>query len=154
VRVITYTPRTTTTSVTPTAQPKNPPADPDGDTTERLAKYVPAETLAFYTPIAAIVAAFAQLQALILLVGIVGTFFYLRRSARSVPSGKKVLGHFYLLSCVAFVFWALATDHSLSASFIPDKVFEIPRDVVVGVVLAIVVYLLPGIDDELAARGI
>ena len=79
---------------------------------ERLVKYVPAETLAFFVPIAAVLDDGNRRPWLItvLVVGVIGTAGYLWLAARKAGDDERPLPHFYVLACVAFVCWAIGTS--------------------------------------------
>ena len=104
---------------------------------EKLVKYVPAETLAFFVPLAA--AAGTQRQGFLialLVIGVIGTVAYLWYAARSLPAGQRPLLHFYVLAPIAFLCWAVATapnvadligiDSLISAAILTGSVFLIP----------------------------
>jgi hypothetical protein len=151
-RVITYSIPTTAGPLAPTAAKR---AKPDDDYRERILKYIPGETLAFFVPAsAAAAAADARAHLLALVIGIVGNVLYLRWTARRLPKGKRVLPHYYWLSTWAFLIWAFTTSAPLVDSLPSGLLFGIPNSVSVGIVLLATVFLTPVVDDELAARGI
>lgn len=126
------------------APPTSP--SPDDSYTERLAKYVPGETLAFFVPLAAFIGSGQPVWLwVILAVGVVGTPLYLWANTRSDQT--KRLPHYFVLVTIAFVIWAFGVD--------PDyaKMVGLPP-MVVTVVMGIAVFLLPGIDTLLAALNI
>lgn len=117
-----------------------------GDTLpERLIKYVPAETLAFFVPIAAILGAnqgnvlFAALVA-----SAIGTVGYLWLSARALPPAEQPLPHFYVLAVVAFGCWSLTTAPNVRAVFNIDETTA-------AVILPFSVFLIPLADGVLSA---
>jgi hypothetical protein len=77
---------------------------------ERLVKYVPAETLAFFVPLAAVLDPGHRLWLItVLVVGAVGTVGYLWLAGQQAGPDERPLPHFYALSCVAFLCWAVGT---------------------------------------------
>jgi len=113
---------------------------------DRLIKYIPGEAIAFYTPI---VAGASQAgwkgQAVLIAVGLIGDFLYLSYHARRVPVEKRPLPHYYVLSLIAFIVWAISINSALATSLNLDQFWK-------GLLLAGTVFLLPALDDELAAR--
>ena len=104
---------------------------------EKLVKYVPAETLAFFVPLAA--AAGTERQGFLialLVVGVIGTVAYLWYAARALPDGQRPLIHFYVLAPIAFLCWSIATapnvadligiDSLIAAAILTGAVFLIP----------------------------
>lgn len=87
----------------------HPRAGKPGDSVlEKLAKYVPAETVAFYVPAYAIAKAHgSSICWAILTVGLIGTIIYLVAVADSANPPRW---YFYLLSGIAFIVWAMATS--------------------------------------------
>lgn len=116
----------------------------DGDgLSEKLVKYVPAETLAFFIPAAAAIdAARPGLLIAALIISALGTVGYLWLSSRSLPKNKQPLLHFYFLAIVAFACWALATGPNVAALVNVD-------DVVGGLILGAAVFLIPLADGVL-----
>jgi hypothetical protein len=111
---------------------------------EKLVKYVPAETLAFFVPLAAVLDDDNRKPWLItvLLIGIVGTAGYLWLAAHRAAEDERPLPHFYVLACVAFVCWAIGTSAGVAALAGLDRVES-------GVVLGLAVFLIPLADDVL-----
>jgi hypothetical protein len=111
---------------------------------EKLVKYVPAETLAFFVPLAAVLDDDNRKPWLItvLVIGIVGTAGYLWLAARNAAEDERPLPHFYVLACVAFVCWAIGTSAGVAALIGFDRVES-------GVVLGLAVFLIPLADDVL-----
>src|SRR5947208_2235116 len=86
---------------------------PGDDLPTRLAKYVPAETLAFFVPAtAAIGTGHKGLVALVTLAAAVGSLGVLWLNAVKLPDDERPLRHFYVLAVVAFLSWAIATSPS------------------------------------------
>jgi len=118
-----------------------------GDTTaEKLVKYVPGETLAFFVPVAAALGTTHNGVLIAAMVaGAVGSVGYLWLNARKLKKSEQPLLHYYPLSIVAFIAWAIGTTPSVM------KLVGID-DVAAGVVLACAVFLVPladGILNEL-----
>ncbi len=115
---------------------------------EKLAKYVPAEVLAFYVPALAISGVRGDQAALLLLTiaGLAGTVIYLVAAARSEPNpDRRPPAWFYVLAALAFVGWALGTVPELAD-------LTGLSDAVTSLVLPITVFLIPGIDQALTRR--
>jgi hypothetical protein len=107
---------------------------------EKLIKYVPAETLAFFVPVAAAIGTGRNaLLVAALVLGMIFTPLYLWLAARKLPTDKRPLFHFYLLAAVAFVVWALGTS-----SAVADLVQVEPT--VVGIIFMFAVFIIPGAD--------
>jgi uncharacterized membrane protein YphA (DoxX/SURF4 family) len=106
---------------------------PDGYR-DKIAKYVPAETLAFFVPIAA-QATTDGTRRLILVVGAFGTVLYLFLGRKSRP-------YFYVLALIAYFAWALGTSDFGAELFGLD-------DNLSRIILAIAVFLIPGIDEAI-----
>ena len=74
---------------------------------DKLVKYLPAEVIAFYVPIYALIPAQEDWARLVVLViGILGTVGYL---LVRTPKGSS-RWYFYLLAALAFIGWALGTS--------------------------------------------
>jgi hypothetical protein len=104
---------------------------------EKLVKYVPAETLAFFVPLAAAAGTDREgFLIALLVIGIIGTVAYLWYAARALPAGQRPLIHFYVLAPLAFLCWAIATapnvaeligiDSLIAATILTGAVFLIP----------------------------
>jgi hypothetical protein len=112
---------------------------------ERLAKYVPAETLAFFVPIAAVLGTDRKPWLIAaVVVGVLGTAGYLWVAQRRTEDDEQPLPHFYVLACVAFLCWAVGTNAGVASLIGLDKVEA-------GVVLAVGVFLIP-LSDEFLNR--
>jgi hypothetical protein len=112
---------------------------------DKLVKYVPAETLAFFTPISASLGpGRTSLLIIAIIAGIIGTPGYLWLTARRLPKAKRPTIHFYLLAIVAFACWALGTSTSVDTLVGVDTVTA-------GGVLTIAVFLIPLIDNLITA---
>ncbi|HEU5109715.1 MAG TPA: hypothetical protein VFT95_14330 [Micromonosporaceae bacterium] len=110
---------------------------------ERLVKYVPAETLAFFVPIAAVLGADRRGWLItVLVVGVAGTVGYLWLAARKANDDEKPLPHFYVLACLAFLCWAIGTSAGVADLVNLDQVEA-------GVVLGLAVFIIPLGDDVL-----
>ena len=104
---------------------------------EKLVKYVPAETLAFFVPLAAAAGTDREgFLIALLVIGVIGTVAYLWYAARALPAGQRPLIHFYVLAPLAFLCWAIATapnvaeligiDSLIAAAILTGAVFLIP----------------------------
>lgn len=114
---------------------------------DRLIKYVPAEVLAFFLPITAAVGpGRPSLIWVCLAAGFVATPIWLGVHALQMPAGSRPLPHFYVLACVAFVAWAIASSDAVRVVVGVDLVTA-------NVILGVVVLILPGIDILLSAIG-
>jgi len=114
-----------------------PAADAGGDSfPERLVKYVPAETLAFFVPVAALLGDDHRPWLIVaLVVGVAGTVGYLWQTAPAEPDERPRI-HYYVLACLAFLSWAIGTtaavadlihlDHTGAAFILAVAVFLIP----------------------------
>ncbi|GAA1646917.1 hypothetical protein ACFQY4_16315 [Catellatospora bangladeshensis] len=112
---------------------------------ERLVKYVPAETLAFFVPLAAVIGPDRRpLLIALLCVGLAGTVGYLWLAGQKTAADERPLPHFYALAAVAYLCWALATSPHAAALLGLDQVEA-------GVVLTLAVFLVP-LADELLVR--
>jgi hypothetical protein len=110
---------------------------------ERLAKYVPAETLAFFVPIAGFLDTDRKPWLITVLVaGAVGTLGYLWLSRPQRDDDEQPLPHFYLLACLAFLCWAVGTSAGVASLLGLDHVGA-------GIVLAVAVFLIPMSDEVL-----
>jgi hypothetical protein len=116
----------------------------DGDALpEKLVKYVPAETLAFFVPVAAALGTSRDgwLVAAIV-VAALGTVGYLWQNAQQLKPTQRPLGHFYVLAVVAFCAWAVGTSGSVADLLGAD-------DIVGSVLLGFAVFLIPLADGVL-----
>jgi hypothetical protein len=124
---------------------KGAAVSPDGYK-DKLIKYVPAEVLAFYTPLAAALTARTDLLITIAIAGLIATPIYLWYAASGKPKAERPLKHFYVLSALAFVAWAMCTSAlGVTLGLSP---------VVASVILGITVLFLPPLDALLARAGI
>lgn len=127
----------------PPPSPNRPnAAGADGDRIpEKIAKYVPAETLAFFVPVAALLGTNHKgLLVIAALVGAAGTPGYLYLQAKRLPAAERPLWHFYVLSVIGFFCWALGTTAALADLIGLDEKAA-------GVVLLIAVFALPLVDS-------
>jgi hypothetical protein len=112
---------------------------------EKLAKYVPAEALAFYVPIVALTAVKDQLSTLLAVtaVGVAGTILYLYNRAKKVnPPDRRPRWWFYVLAGVAFVAWAVGT--------VPEIVGLSGLPVVIkDLAVPVAVFIIPAIDEAI-----
>lgn len=88
-------------------------ASPKDGYLEKLVKYVPAEILAVFVPLAA--ASGAQgvpsiLQWVVFFVGLVGTAGWLGIHASKLSKTKRPRWYSYLIASMAFFFWAAASS--------------------------------------------
>jgi hypothetical protein len=77
---------------------------------DKLVKFVPAEVVAFFAPIASLVRDRPALLVTAGLVGLAATPAYLVVAARQLPRGQRPPLHYYVLSSIAFIAWALGTS--------------------------------------------
>ena len=101
----------------------------------KLVKFVPAEVLAFFAPMAAAVQSRKGLLIAATIVAFLATPAYLWYGAQKLPPQQQPLRHFYPLSAIAFLAWALGTSSlgsligldSIATSFmLGTSVFLIP----------------------------
>jgi hypothetical protein len=117
------------------------PAAADGYT-ERLAKLVPAEVLAFFIPAASAYGDEEGALIALLAVGTLATPAYLYATAKSQPEAKKPLVHFYFVATAAFLVWSLGVSPAVADLVgLSDKTG--------GLILAIGAFTLPLIDRVL-----
>jgi hypothetical protein len=108
------------------------------DYTGKLVKYVPAEVLAFFAPMAAAVEGRNSLLIAAMIIGFLATPAYLWYGAQKLPPEQKPLVHLYPLSAVAFVAWALGTS-SIGSLIGLDSI-------VTSFILGTSVFLIPLVD--------
>ncbi|WP_117213184.1 hypothetical protein [Allorhizocola rhizosphaerae] len=107
----------------------------------RLAKYVPAETLAFFVPVAAALGAeHNKMLVAALVVGLVGTVLYLWLAAQRAEPDERPLPHFYFLAAAAYLCWTVGTSPNVAALIQLNAT-------VGGVVLTGAVFLVPMLDE-------
>jgi hypothetical protein len=116
---------------------KRPSTEVDGYA-EKLTKYIPAEVIAFFAPIASVLASRVELLWSTAAIGVIATPAYLFLSAKSLPREKQPRPHFYILSVVAFIVWALATS-ALGKQANLDPIST-------SFLLGVTVFLLPAVD--------
>jgi len=110
---------------------------------EKLAKYVPAETLAFFVPLSASLGdSRPVLLWAVIVVGLLGTIGWLWLAAQKVTSDEKPRIHFFVLSGVSFLAWTLGSSASVSKLIGIDSVAA-------GVILGIAVFIIPLSDGVL-----
>ncbi|GAA1359105.1 hypothetical protein [Catellatospora chokoriensis] len=134
-------------TVVPPVRFRSPNAGPSGGDglPERLVKYVPAETLAFFVPLAAVVGPERRVLLITLVaVGLAGTIGYLWLAGQKLPADERPLPHFYVLAAVAYLCWAVGVSAHAAALIGLDQVAA-------GVVLTMAVFLVP-LADELLVR--
>ena len=122
-----------------------PAVEPD-KYSDKLIKYVPAEVLAFYTPMAAAMSGEKNWLIATAIAGLVATVGYLWMSTKDRPQPEKPLPHFFLLAALSFVAWALCT------SSLGELVGLSQRGA--SFILGATVLLLPVVDAFLAKMGI
>src|SRR6266850_2593168 len=66
---------------------------------EKLVKYIPAEVVAFFAPLATLAQDRSGLLIALALVGLIATPAYLWQSSRRLPPKKQPLVHTYVLAC-------------------------------------------------------
>jgi hypothetical protein len=132
-------------TVVPPVQYRGPRSRPVGGDglPERLVKYVPAETLAFFIPIAAGIGSHRNgLLVGVLAAGLVGTIGYLWLAAQRSSADRRPLPHFYLLAGLAFLCWAVGTSTNVSVLVRMDQTEA-------GTILGLAVFLIPLLDEVL-----
>ena len=108
---------------------------------DKLVKYVPAETLAFFVPAAAYVGQDRQaLLIAVVVIAVLGTAGYLFKRSRSLPLKQRPTWIYYVLAVIAFLCWAIGTTPSVARLAGIDQV-------VAGLVLLGAVFLIPLADD-------
>jgi predicted membrane channel-forming protein YqfA (hemolysin III family) len=106
---------------------------------ERLVKYVPAETLAFFVPVAALLGGDHQAWLIVaLVVGVFGTFGYLLQMTPK-EADDRPRPHYYVLACLAFLSWAIGTTPAVADLIHLDQTGA-------AFVLAVAVFLIPLAD--------
>lgn len=111
------------------------PGDPYVD---RLTKFIPAEIIAFFAPLAALVAGRTSLLIAAGVIGLLATPAYLWITARKLEEQQKPRLHFYFLSSIAFIAWALATSEL-------GKIFGLDA-IATSFMLGVTVFLIPLLD--------
>ena len=97
------------------------PNVPPDDYASRLMKYIPTEAVGFWLAVSGIIQgdgddiSQAGLLWLFFVVGLVFTFFWLRRETKE--PGKRTAWTQTLLACGAFVVWVFATGGPFATSF-------------------------------------
>lgn len=110
---------------------------------EKLVKYVPAETLAFFVPAAAALGSGrGVLLVVVVVAGLAGTVGYLWWAGQRAKPGRRPLAHFYVLAGLAFLCWAVGTCPNVATTVGLDQVEA-------GVVLGLAVFLIPLADGVL-----
>ncbi len=113
------------------------------DLSTKLVKYVPAESIAFFVPAAASLGTSrSALLFAVVAVGAIGTVGWLWYKGNPLKDYERPLPHFYFLSVIAFLIWALATAPNLAALVHLDTVAT-------GVLLMFGVFLIPLADGIL-----
>jgi hypothetical protein len=132
---------------TPSPSKTGAPADPSlsDDYTNKLVKYVPAEVLAFFAPTAAAVTNRHGLLIAATVIGFLATPVYLWLMAQRLRPEQKPLPHFYPLSAIAFLAWALGTS-SIGSLIGLDSVET-------AFTLGSSVFLIPLVDGVLERMG-
>lgn len=114
---------------------------------DKFAKYVPAETLAFYVPLAAAIGDTSPvLLGFVLVTGLVGTLAWLVINAAKLPNPQKPTPYFYVLAGVAYLCWAIGTSSGAAALFHANPLTA-------SVVLGVGIFLIPLIDTALTELG-
>jgi hypothetical protein len=117
--------------------------DGGDDLSTKLIKYVPAEAIAFFVPAAAGLGKGRDgLLYTIAVVGAIGTLGWLWYNGSALPAVKRPLPHYYVLSVLAFLIWALATAPNLASAVGLDSVET-------GLLLTFGVFLIPLADGIL-----
>ena len=115
---------------------------PVDDYSDKLIKYVPAEVVAFFIPIGALLQDRLNLLIVAAIVGLVATPGYLWRSAQSLPVSQRPPMHTYVLAGVSFAVWAIATS-AIGGMIGLDSVAS-------AFLLGVTVFLIPLADSILA----
>ncbi|HEX5148843.1 MAG TPA: hypothetical protein VFW02_07165 [Candidatus Limnocylindrales bacterium] len=129
---------------------------------ERLAKYVPGEILAGFTPLAVLAkdrpVLLTSLSIIFLL--LTPAYLYITKEVQAPDSKTKVRPYLYILAPIAFVVWALNTSEAfraLVAQWPPVHQLGTLDATVASVVLALGALIIPAIDIildyRLAQRG-
>jgi hypothetical protein len=132
------------------ATPGKPDSEVDGYL-ERLTKYVPAEILAAFTPIAILAKDRALLLTTLSLVFLILTpvYLYITKEIQKGEETLKVRPYLYALAPASFVIWALNTSapfRDLVAGWPPFAQIGKLDDVVASVILVLGALVIPGID--------
>jgi len=116
-------------------------AEGGDDFPDKLLKYVPAETLAFFVPVTAgLDSDKSGWLVVVLVAGAIGTFGYLWIAGQREPDDKKPLPYLYALAVIAFLCWAVGTSKSVA-----DLVNV--GSVGAGIILGLAVFLIPLLDQ-------
>jgi hypothetical protein len=110
---------------------------------DKLVKYVPAEVVAVFAPLAALIGSRHGLLITLAIACLFATPAYLLLTALNQPAEKRPLPHYYLLAAVAFAAWAIGVSADL------DKFFGLDS-IVVAFVLGLAVIIVPAVDGLLA----
>jgi len=124
------------------AAPAAPPTQEDGYV-DKLIKYVPAEVVAVFAPLSAVLASRRGLLIILALACLLATPGYLFLTAQNKPADLKPLPHYYVLATIAFAAWALGVSTAL------DSVLNLGT-LEVGLILGLSVLLIPLVDGLLA----
>jgi hypothetical protein len=113
---------------------------------DRLLKFIPAECLALWLPLAAAAATTGEVWLLwaVLAAGLFATVLYLWLNGRAQSQEKQPMPHYYVLAALAFVIWAIGTSEPTA-----DLIGLSPA--VANVLLGLGVLLVPGLDQLLEA---
>ena len=129
---------------------------------ERLAKYVPGEILAGFTPLALLAADRPVLLTSISILFVILTpaYLYITKEIQAPDARTKTRPYLYLLAPTAFVVWALNISEAfraLVAQWPPVHAIGTLDATVASVILVLGALIIPGIDIivdyELAKRG-
>jgi hypothetical protein len=113
---------------------------------EKLVKYVPAETLAFFVPLAAAIGPERRgLLIAVVVIGLIGNAGYLWWNGRRLPQEERPLPHFFLLATIAFLCWAIATAPNVAAMLGVDSLVS-------AVILGGAVFLIPLADQFITVQ--
>jgi hypothetical protein len=108
---------------------------------EKLVKYVPAETLAFFVPFAAAIGPERQgLLIAVMVIAAIGNVGYLWWNGHTLPKAQQPLPHFFVLATIAFACWAVATAPNVTALLGIDALVS-------AVILGGAVFLVPLADQ-------
>lgn len=110
---------------------------------DRIVKYVPAETLAFFVPVAAAIGSRRPaLLAAVVVAGLIGTVGYLWLAGQRAAPDQRPLPHFFVLAGLAYLCWAVGTNGNVAALMGLDQLGG-------AVLLGMAVFLIPMLDEVL-----